>query len=262
MIMTSRVPSAARGLAVASLLWLAGCGSDSNLNIDSRAACLGGNGSRVFGVVSLPYGKLAQRTDALERFAALLVAPVDAITGVVSPVGKGVEVQLLQLRPEDLASGSEPGVLARATTNGKGEFCVELRDGTDVDVCRYMLQVGSSADGTRTRAFVYSTSDPVDVDLYSDATVSVILADIAPGELCRFSADEIRDIRQAVLEAPGTVTGASVAEVNAVAASFAAADARVETAVDEAGNRPAPTATDAPGPVSYTHLTLPTNREV
>ncbi len=177
----------------------------------------------------------------------MLVAPVDAITGVVSPVGKGVEVRLLQLRPEDLAMGSEPGVLGRATTNGKGEFCLELRDGSDVDVCRYMVEVGSSADGTRSRAVVYSTSDPVDIDLYSDATASVILAAIEPDELCRFSPDEIRDIRLAVLDAPGTLTGASVAEVNAVAASLAAADAGVGAALDQAGSRPPPTATDAPG---------------
>jgi hypothetical protein len=129
----------------------------------------------------------------LQRVAAAFVAPVEALSGNVAPVGRGVTVELIELRPEDVASGNEPGAVARTTTNAKGEYCVALVADTTVDVCRYAVRVGSRDDGTRTRALVYSTDEAIDIDYASEATVQVILDGIPPADLCDFSPAEIAD---------------------------------------------------------------------
>lgn len=186
-----------RGLAAAGLVGLCGCGSDANLAFNNNPQCEG-SGPQIRGVVRLPHGRLARHDGVLQRVAALLVAPVEALTGNVARVGRGVRVELVELRPEDLASVAEPGVVAQGTTNGKGEFCVALARDTTVDVCRYLLRVGDRDDGTRTRAFVYSSDAAIDVDYASEATVAVILDDLPPAEFCDVSPDEIADILQAV----------------------------------------------------------------
>lgn len=225
---------------------IAGCGSDAALKIDNNARCGGGSGPQVRGVVRMPNGRVAARLGLAERLAALAAAPAEALTGHVSPVGRGVTVELVELRSEDLGAG-EPGSLGRTTTNGKGEFCIGLVRDTTVDVCRYMLRVGDRDAGTRTRAFVTSSDTPIDVDFVSEATVQVILSRIPPAGLCDFAPDEIAAIRDAVRDAPGTVTGANVAEVNALATTLASGDANVRAAVvAAAGNLPAPTATGNP----------------
>lgn len=244
-------------VALAIMLAAAGCGSDASLNINNNAQCGGGSGPQIRGVVRMPNGRVAANAGLAERLAALAVAPVDALTGDVSPVGRGVTVELVELRPEDIAAGSEPGSVGRTTTNAKGEFCVGLARGTTVDVCRYMLRVGSRDDGTRTRAFVNSSSEPIDVDFVSEATVQVILNGIPPGELCDFGLDEIAEIRQAVRDVPGTVTGANVAEVNALATTLASNDANVRAVVAEAGNLPPATATRDPSAPTATSTRVP-----
>ncbi|MBX3025292.1 hypothetical protein KF840_10310 [bacterium] len=235
-------------VAVATVVACAGCGSDANLGISNTPQCGGGSGTQVRGVVRMPNGRLAAGPSSLaERLAALAVAPVDALSGAVSPVGRGVRVELAQLRPEDLASGRQPGAIAHATTNGKGEFCVALARDTSVDVCRYMLRVGDAGAGTLTRAFVHSTDGPTDIDYASEATVQVILQGIPPGDLCEYSPSEIGEIDDAVRAVPGSVGGGSAAEVNALATTMAAADATVRALVRAAGNLPPPTATNVPG---------------
>lgn len=246
-----------RGLVAAGLLGLVGCGSDSNLSIDSTRQCGGGTGLQVKGVVRLPNGRLARHDDLLQRVASALVAPVEALSGNVSPVGKGLTVELIELRPEDVASGNEPGAVARTTTNAKGEYCLALAADTTVDVCRYAVRIGSRDDGTRTRAFVYATDEAIDIDYVSEATVQVILDGIPPADLCDFSPAEIAEIHQAVGEVPGTVSGATVAEVNALATTYAAADATVRGLVTQSGNLPSPTATLAPGAPTATRTRQP-----
>ncbi|HSP97082.1 MAG TPA: hypothetical protein VL049_07535 [Candidatus Dormibacteraeota bacterium] len=246
-------------VAVATAVACAGCGNDANLGISNTQQCGGGSGTLIRGVVRMPNGRLAARDGGFaSRLAALAVAPVEALTGHVSPVGKGVSVELVQLRPEDLASGSEPGAVAYATTNDKGEFCVPLARDTTVDVCRYMLRVGSIDDGTRTRAFVYSSDEATDIDFTSEATVQAILDDVPPASLCDFSTDEIAGIHEAVRALPGNVSGGSVAEVNALATTVAVGDANVRALVAEAGNLPPPTATNVPGAPTATAPPPPT----
>ena len=244
-------------VALATMLAMAGCGSDAALNINNSTQCGGGSGPQIRGVVRMPNGRVAAHHGIAERLAALAAAPVDALTGDVSPVGRGVTVELVELRPEDVAAGVEPGSVGRTTTSAKGEFCVGLARGTTVDVCRYMLRVGSRDAGTRTRAFVNTASEPIDVDFVSEATVQVILNGIPPGELCDFGLDEIGEIRQAVRDVPGTVSGANVAEVNALATTLASNDAHVRAVVAEAGNLPPATATRDPGAPTLTATRVP-----
>lgn len=243
-------------VAVAAAMTMAGCGSDASLNINNNAQCGGGSGPQIRGVVRMPNGRVAADAGLSERLAALVVAPVDALTGSVSPVGKGVTVELVEFRPEDVG-GQEPGSVGRTTTNSKGEFCVGLVRGTTVDVCRYMLRVGDREDGTRTRAFVSASDSAIDVDFVSEATVQVILNGIPPADLCDFAPDEIGEIHDAVRDVPGSVTGATVAEVNALATTLATNDANVQALVSAAGNLPPATATNVPGVPTATFTRQP-----
>ena len=258
MMVRDRWASAWRGLVMAGLLGLVGCGSDSNLSLNNSAQCGGGSGPRIKGVVRLPNGRLARHDGLLQRVASALIAPVEALTGSVSPVGRGVSVELVELRPEDVAADREPGAVGRATTNGNGEFCIGLVGDTTVDVCRYELRVGNRDDATLTRAFIYASDEDIDIDFGSEATVQVILNGIPPAGLCDFSPDEIGAIHRAVLDVPGTVSGATVAEVNALATTLAAADPTVRGLVTEAGNLPEPTATSEPGAPTATRTRQPT----
>ncbi|MFN8644983.1 MAG: hypothetical protein U0802_26170 [Candidatus Binatia bacterium] len=246
-----------RGLVIVGLLGAVGCGSDSNLSIDGTTACGGGSGPRISGVVRLPNGRLARQDGPWQRFAAALVAPVEALTGTASPVGKGVTVELVELRPGDVAAGQQPGAVGRATTNRNGEFCIGLARDTGVDVCRYQLRVGNQEDGTLTRAFVYAADQAIDIDYASEATVQVILAGIPPADLCEFSPEEIGDIHQAVRDIQGSDSAGTVAEINALATTVAANDPTVRALIAAAGNLPSPTATDAPGAPTATRTRPP-----
>jgi hypothetical protein len=210
----------------------------------------------------MPNGKVARAGGAWQRIAAALWSEAAAITGAVSPV-VGTSVDLVELRQEDLDNGTQPGSVGSATTGSDGAFCIGLAANTDQNVCRYMLQVGSADDHTLTRAFVFSTTDKINIDFRSEATVRLILAQIPPATLCDFTPDEIRSIYDAVVAAPGTATGANASEINAVAETIAAADPGVQAAIAAAYTPPTPTETSTPtatGPTP-TRTPFPTETE-
>jgi hypothetical protein len=248
---------AACGLALLSSFY--GCGSDANLTIAER--CAGGNGPEIRGVVRMPNGRVARTESTWERIAGQVWSAARAISGDVQPVGSGVEVALVELRPED--PHGDPGAIEVVATNADGEYCLGLPDGTDANVCRYVLQVGSADDGTLTRAFVYSSDgEAIDIDFRSEATVRVVLATIPPVGLCDFSTDDLFNVYDAVLVAPGTAFGDTADEINAVAASIAAVDPGVDAAISAAVDRPAsPTPTGVPSVVTPIGAT-PTRTEV
>jgi hypothetical protein len=251
--------------AIAMAIPFLGCGGDAGLTITKPTGqCTGGTGPRIEGVVRMPHGEVAQRAGALQRLAAAVWAQAAAITGAVSPVGPNVEVALVELRQEDLDDGSEPGAVDIATTGDDGEYCIRLPDSTDHNVCRYVVQVGNGDDGTLTRAFVFSSPAQIDIDYQSEATVRVILAQIPPATLCDFSPAEINNIYNAVRIAPGEAIGENADEINAVAASIAAADPVVDDAISVAYNRPrtpSRTPTQRPPTVTPTGPT-PTRTEI
>jgi hypothetical protein len=239
---------AAGALGLAAVLALSACGSDSNLNLDGNtASCGGGGGTRIRGVVTMPNGRVASAPTVWERLARLAGGTADALSGDARPVGASVVVELVQLRPEDLASGNAPARLEYARTNGKGEYCVALRPDTDQNTCRYLVQAGSTEDHTRTRAFVFATDRAIDIDYRSEAAVEVVLSQIPTAGLCDFDPDELGAIYQAVLDAPGVVVAGNAAEANAAAATFASADAGVRNALVAAvGHISTPPPVDTP----------------
>lgn len=259
----SRVRRAWAASAMASVLSLWGCGGSAGLSFSQPTTCGGGSGPQITGVVEMPNGRVARARSAWERVAAAVWSEAAAITGVVSPVAAGVRVDLVELRQEDLSGGSQPGSLGFAATGADGAFCIGLLANTDQNVCRYMVQVGSAADHTLTRAFVFSTTDKINIDFLSEATVRVILAQIPPANLCDFTPDEIHSIYDAVVAAPGTATGADAAEINAVATTIAAEDPGVTAAIAAAYTPPTPTQTSTPtatGPTP-TRTPFPTQTE-
>jgi hypothetical protein len=240
---------AATAIALAIALW--GCGSNSDVHVNSPNGCDGASGPQVTGIVQMPNGKVAQAPTWRERVSSIVWNAAAALNGDVRPVRGGVVVNLVQLRPEDLSSGREPGVITLGTTHTDGSFCIGLPPQTDANTCRFMVQVGNSAAGTLTRAFVFSTEDGIDIDFRSEATVRSILATIPPAGLCDFSPGEIRSIYDAVAGAPGTALGADADEINAVAASLAAQDPGVQDAIAAALGLPR-TATATRPPASAT----------
>ncbi|MDX2169564.1 MAG: hypothetical protein SF182_21020 [Deltaproteobacteria bacterium] len=239
----------------------AGCGGDANLGISTPEQCGGGKGPQVNGVVRMPDGRVAQVPAALERVANAVVGVAQALSGGVSPVGRGTTVELVELRAEDLRNGTQPPALEFGTTGSNGRYCVNLRADTDRSVCRYLVQVGNRDDRTLTRAFVFGDDDAIDIDYRSEAAVRLILQRIPPAELCDFDLDELRDIYQAVLAVPGTVQGADAEEINAIATTLAAADPGVQAAIAAAGDLPptaVPTETLPPGSVTATRTATAT----
>ncbi|MEO8605640.1 MAG: hypothetical protein ABI629_23935 [bacterium] len=215
----------------AALALLTGCGSDANLNLTGNNTCGGGSGPQVSGTVSMPNGRVALAPSLLERFVGLVVAPAEAISGSLKTVGRGVTVELVELRQDDITSGTAPGVVEAGKTRQHGAYCVGLRANTDRSVCRYMLQVGNRDDNTLTRAFVFGGEDEIDIDYRSEAAVRAVLAQIPPATLCEFDRDDLRSIYDAVLDAPGTVDAADAAEANAIAATIAINDPGVQAAI-------------------------------
>lgn len=226
---------AAVAVTVALALW--GCGSNSDVNINSPSGCDGGTGPQITGTVRMPHGRVAQADTFLHRVENMVWSAAAALTGAVDPVGGNVTVQLVELRQEDIDAGRDPGPVELGTTRTGGQFCIALPAGTDENVCRYVVQVGTRAANTLTRAFVSGTTDPIDIDFLSEATVRVILSEIPPARLCDFSPGGIRGIYGAVVAAPGTATGDTADEINAVAVTLAQADPGVQAAVDQALGR-------------------------
>lgn len=253
-------------MAVAVPFW--GCGGDAGLTITKPPGqCTAGSGPQIEGVVRMPHGEVARGAGVVQRFAAAIWAQAAAITAAVSPVGPSVEVTLVELRQEDIVNGTDPGAVDITTTGDNGEYCIRLPNGTDHNVCRYVVQVGNRDDGTLTRAFVFDSPGEIDIDYQSEATVRVILAQIPPATLCDFSPTEIGNIYTAVRIAPGEAIGENADEVNAVAASIAAADPVVDDAIAAAFNRPrTPTGTPTVGGPTATPATpagpTPTRTEI
>jgi hypothetical protein len=244
------------GLAAMVAAIASGCGGDANLGISTpEQQCTGGGGPRVSGVVRMPNGRVAQTAGTLERLANTVVGVAQALSGGATAVGRGTTVELVELREEDVRNHTTPPTLEFAETGNNGRYCVGLRTDTDRSVCRYMVQVGNSDDRTLTRAFVFGDDDVIDIDYRSEAAVRLVLQHIPPAELCDFDLDELRDIYQSIVDAPGTVNGSNAEEVNAIATTLAAADANVQAVLAGAGElppTPEPSETLAPGSATAT----------
>jgi hypothetical protein len=193
----------------------------------------------------------------LERFAAELVARVQALIADNILPAPDVDVDLVLIGPEDISGGQIVGgqVTHTAVTNQFGQYQVQLNLDTTEDTCRYLVRVGSADDGTLTRAFVFSTTAPVDVDFQSEATVRLILEEVAAGraDLCDFDVGDIASIYGAVVDSDEVVSGDTIAELNAAATSAAANDPAVQAAIQEAIGLPTvvpATATNTPRPTA------------
>ena len=99
---------------------------------------------------------------------------------------------------------------------------------------------------TLTRAFVYSTTEPIVVDYASETAVALILGQVQQGtDLCGFSTGEIRSLVNCIRTLPGDATGANVFETNHNALLLAG------NALQAAGpcfGKPTPAATVTPTP--------------
>lgn len=218
------------------VLALASCGGESGVTAEVPDNS-GGNPNRgpdLRGTVELPNGELVMSTSPANRLASLVAGRAEALTADVQPVGAGVVVQLVELRPDDLALGVEPPVLTSVRTNEVGDYLISLPGGTNENVCRFMLQVGSRETGTLTRAFVFTIREPIVIDYRSEAVVRLVLSEIPPAGLCDFDARDLAGIYDAVVEAPGDIFSVTVAGTNAVAFGLAQADPGVQAAIDAA----------------------------
>jgi hypothetical protein len=223
-------------MTIIIILPLLGCGADGGVKA-TVPANNGGNinrGPDLRGTVEMPNGQLARSDSLLRRIAAAALPEAAALTADVSPVGDDVIVELVELRQEDLDLGADPPVLDRTTTNAAGEYLISLPGGTNENQCRFMLQVGSRETGTLTRAFVFSIRESLVIDFRSEAVVRLILSEIPPADLCDFDADDIDNIYQAVVDAPGDIFAVTVAGVNAIAFGLARDDPGVQAAIEAA----------------------------
>ena len=188
-------------------------------------------GAVVVGTVLMPNGVAADLDrPVLRRLAHLVANEALALTGNVLPVGRNVAVRLTQ----QLANGTEFGQTV-AETDDAGRFAIDLPASVGADICpRLLLSVGH--DSTLTRALVYSTSEPVDIDFASEAAVRLIAARVASGtDLCSVSPADIRAIVTAIRALPGIVAGADAAEINSNATRIAASAPPIPGLIDALG---------------------------
>lgn len=211
---------------LAALLSFAGCGGDVELDVthsDTR--------KQVKGTVELPNGELAAASSWWQRVATAMVARVHALTGNADLVGAGIRVELVRLSREAAAAG-QPGTFVDAEdTAADGSYTVLLPQGTDANTCRFLVQVGAAADGTLTRAFVYTSEVPIRIDFRSEAAVRLILDEVPPADLCSIDSAEIATIVAAVDGTPGDVSADSVEDANAAATTAAASNPGVQNAI-------------------------------
>src|SRR5512143_1625314 len=164
------------GAVALSGLLFAGCGGESSVSVGVPTE---NNGPVISGQVAMPNGRLAAGASTFERFAAVVVARVEALVATnVQPVGAGVKVRLLRIAPGNIRNGTIVGgdTVNEAITDTSGRFSLRMPTGTDPNTCRFVLQVGSTQDHTLTRAFVDAAA--VDVTFESEATVRLLLAEI------------------------------------------------------------------------------------
>jgi hypothetical protein len=222
--------------ALSLLLVIASCGGDADVAI-SPGPPEPGAGLRVSGQVQLPNGQLAYAPSAWERFAALVVARVQALTGLnVVPVGRNVVVELVRISPDDVVNHDVPETIkpvASNSTNDRGQYDIIMPSGTDEFTCMFIVQVGSKAEGTRTRAFV-SHRQNLDINFTSETAVRLILEQVPPADLCDFTPSDIDNIVSAIAAVPGDLICANVAECNAAAAGRARSDPGVQAAIQAA----------------------------
>lgn len=249
---------------VAILMLIVGCGGDASVSVSTGGGNGGGQGPRVGGRVFLPNGQLALSTSPVQRFASALVERADALVATnVQPAGINVLVQLFRVEESSSVGGgiqvSEE--LFQNSTNEEGQYDVFLPAGGSADTCRFMVQVGNAVDGTMTRAFVYSTSAPIDVSFQSEAAVRLILERVVGGgaSLCDFDAGDIANIYRAVLDTPTVVTGNTVAALNLNATNAARQSPQVQAAINAALGGPTlpPRPTDTVGPPPTSTNTSP-----
>jgi hypothetical protein len=176
-------------------------------------------GPRIHGTVRMPSGQIVQRERSLlERFAGLLIGPAIALTGDVSPVGANVRVALSLRR-----SGGSVQSLDTTFTDDQGEYEIDLPPGTSADTCRFIVSVGAGV--TLTRAFVFSTTEPIDIDFAAEAAVALVLGQVNPGaDLCTFSPETIQQLVDKIRDLPGNVSGRTAYEINSNAVIAAAND--------------------------------------
>lgn len=226
-------------VSLSILLLIAGCGADAELDVVKPEPNL----PKVSGIVSLPGGELARAARWWQRLAAAVTSRAHALSGNASPVGAGVAVQLVQLENADAVGPYAPQVIAEGTTNSNGAYQIKLPEGLDAKTCGLVVQVGSEEEGTLTRAFVYSTSHPIDIDFRSEAAVRLVLAEVPPADLCEFDTGEIRAIYDSVDAVPGEVSGGTAEELNAAATAAAANDPTVQGTIAAAVVPATPTET-------------------
>jgi hypothetical protein len=225
-------------LGLAATLLLASCGGESSVSVGVPTD---NNGPTISGTVSMPNGQVAAAPSALERLAEAVVTRVEAlVSGTVRPVGSGVTLRVREIGPENIVGGRIKGgrVTFTGTTGNGGAYAIKLPTGTSPETCRYMLEVGSG--DTLTRAFVDDLH--VDIDFQSEAAVRLVLDEIRrkTTTLCALAADDLRNIRTAVVNSNREVFGDSASAVNAAAFAAASADPNVQAAIDVALGAPTP----------------------
>ena len=230
---------------------VASCGGGSTVVIGGRP------GPEISGQVSMPNGEVAAVRSWLMRLAHVVVARVEAlIADNVEPVGAGVEVRLVRINDGDILDGQIRGgqLIARVKTGDDGRYNVRLPSGQSPDTCRFYVEVGSSADRTLTRAFVFAQA--TDISFQSEATVRLLLEQIQAGAttLCDLSSADIKLVYDAVVNSQRQVFGDSAAAINSSAVAVAAGDPSVQAAIQAAvgAPTPAPTATNTSAPAPPT----------
>jgi len=251
MIRTNMLPPrpAPGGQFVPLLLFvilIAGCGGGSSNVAVSIPPVL--TEHTVSGTVLMPNGQLAQLDSSfVQRFAELAVRKVEALTGTnVGPVGSNVPVTL-GLYGSDGNQVACPQCGPPAYTNDEGQYQLTLPSGTDENTCRYFVSVGDLNTETLTRAFVFSTTEAINIDFASEAVVRMIVAQAMAGtDLCSFSPGTIEATVQAIDSMPGmlTVSPSSdnmVRDINSSAVKTATAAPPVQETLGIAAATPTPT---------------------
>ena len=225
----------------------AGCGGDAASNVSVPKA-QPSPGPAVNGTVSLPNGTLAMRErSVLRRFAALVVEEAEALVATnVKPVPRNVPVLLTLQYPNGSSQTYDTFY-----TNDQGGYLLNLPAGTSEDTCRFIVSVGSGS--TLTRAFVFSTVKPVNIDYISETAVTLILDQVQQGaDLCEFSVREIEQLVNMIRDLPGIVTGPDIFQTNRNALVAASSNPDIQAFVRAAGGVATPVPTITPLPPTET----------